>query len=161
MRKTNNFVLRENRELNSPNFAANEWESCLEAGCYQYALDWKTNEFFLVGKLLGRECKQGVSTETLYVTLTKELEALNYEVNPVDVKVKTKKGEKKIYIQIFPSIGRYHILREDCDGKWSHKYPRELPTRLDVEGNIIENPELMKEKFSFYGWCFLLKNRMS
>lgn len=159
--KKANFELQGNRELNPPKFNSNEWEPFLNAGCYQYALDWKVDEFFLIGGLLGRACKLYTQTDLLIFTLMKELQSLHYEVEITEVEKKTKEGEKKVYLQCFPSIGTYHLLREDDDGIWSHKYPRELPLRTDSKNRIIKNPELMSEDFPFIGWCFLLKNRMS
>lgn len=159
--KKADLELQEKRELTSPKFNPNEWEMFLKAGCYQYAMDWKMDEFFLIGKLLGKECKSYTQTELLIFTLMKELKSLYYEVEITEPEVKAKEGEKKIYLQYFPSIGTYHLLREDDDGIWSHKYPRELPLRVDAKKQIIKNPELMSDNFPFIGWCFLLKRGMS
>lgn len=155
------FMLQGDRKLNSTEFNPKEWEEYPNAGCYPYALDWKIDRLLLVGELLESKCSQGVSAETLITFLMHEQAALGYQIDAVDVKHKCKEGEKKIYLQYFPKLGSYHMLREDSDGTWSHKYPNEPPSRKDSADRIIENPEEMAEEAPFCGWCFLLKKRMS
>ncbi len=134
----------------------NNWENCINAGCYQYAIGFYTNEYIIVGDIIGKRCKANESDDTLLYILKEELETLGYEVKEVDVEYQLKKGEIKIYLQRDEHTGYYHFLRQDKNGIWSHKYPGEMPTTKDSNGEEITNPESMIEP-PFYGWCFCLK----
>ena len=132
------------------------WENFLGAGCYQYAIDCYSNDFLVVGDIIGKRCDEHVSDETLIKVLTEELEILGYNVKEVETDYTLQKGEKKIYVQRDEHTGYYHFLKQDSNGLWSHKYPGEMPTTIDNSGQEIEDPESMVEA-PFYGWCFCLK----
>lgn len=147
--------------VNTPKYRPERWKHAMEAGCYPYAIDLFQNEFLLVGELIGKACDNNVSNEQLISVLIEELNEVGYNVSEIeDVDEKVSSDELKIYLQREEHTGYYHFLRQDEDGIWSHKFPKELPTRKDSLGNDITNPETMVES-SFYGWCFKLKKRVS
>ena len=131
------------------------WQNFLGAGCYQYAIDFYSNEFLVVGDIIGKRCSEHVSDETLVETLIEELKVLGYNVKEVETDTQIKNGEKKIYLQRDEHTGYYHFLKQDSDGIWSHKYPGEMPITIDNSGQEIDDPESMVEP-PFYGWCFCL-----
>lgn len=143
------------------NYNPSAWCECLEAGCYPYALNLMVNKFFLIGDLIGNTCTSYTSDDELISVFKEELEKIfNFEVEEIDTEYELKKGEKKIYLSREQHTGYYHLLRQDEDGMWSHKFPKELPIREDSLGQIIEDPDAMVEA-PFYGWCFLLRERTS
>lgn len=139
-------------------YAPNSWKSLEGAGCYPYALNMKVNKFFLVGEFIGEKCNEKVSDEHLIYTLIKELTFLGFKVKECETEFPTKKGQFKIFLQREVHTGYYHFLREDSNGIWSHKYPRELPVQVDSAGQLIEDPYCMVEA-PFTGWCFLLEKK--
>lgn len=142
---------------NPPKFEPEKWRNYLEAGCYPYALNLKVDDFFLVGDLIDLRCTTYVSDEELISILKCELrEIFGYEIYEAEKDTNLKEGEKLIYLQREEQTGSYHLLRKDEDGKWSHKYPRELPTQKDSAGMVIEDPECMVDR-PFHGWYFLLR----
>ena len=152
MEKANEKMIRVLEE--TPDYNPEEWVDFLDAGCYPYVLNMKVNKFFLIGDLIGKTCTSTTSDEVLIETLKEELETImDYEVKEVDIRVQHKKGEKKIYLHRFNHSGHYHLYRQDSDGKWSHKYPAQLPNRQYIEKAIDDN--------SFTGWCLLLKRKKS
>lgn len=148
------------RELeNTPDYDPFSWMNLKEAGCYPYALNLKTNKFFLVGDLIGKRCNSIVSDKILIETMKEELKSIfDYEVIEVDTDELVARNEKKIYLQRDDHTGYYHFLRQDSDGFWSHKFPNELPERKDSYGQVIRDPDAMVES-SFKGWCFLLRRK--
>lgn len=137
------------------------WSEYLEEGCYPYALNLLVNEFFLVGDLIGKRCNEYTSDEDLIRILKEELrKKIDFEVEEIETEYVTKEDETKIYLQREEHTGYYHLLRQDEDGMWSHKYPKELPTRQDSIGQNIEDSDTMVEA-PFKGWCFLLRKRTS
>ena len=149
--------MKKNRQTMKPKYEPQQWKKFRNAGCYPYCLDLKVDKFFLVGDLIGKRCDSHVTNMYLIQTLKEELETIfDYKVKEVDTEYRTKKGEKKIYLQRDEHTGYYHFLREDDDNVWSHKFPNELPVRVDSIGNIIEDPDSMVES-AFSGYCFLLK----
>lgn len=144
-----------------PEFNPNEWSEYLEAGCYPYVLDLKMNQFFLIGDFIGKRCTGSTTDEELVETFKEELNIIfDLDVNEVSTEYPLKEGERKVYIQREDHTGYYHLLRQDNDGIWSHKYPRELPVREDSIGETIKDPDMMVDT-PFSGWCFLLKQRVS
>lgn len=144
---------------NPPMYEPKEWNTCLDAGCYPYALNIKVNKFFVVGDLIGKHCNGSVSDEYLIAVLKEEVEfILDCELTEVETNTFLNEGERLIYIQREDHTGYYHFLRKDDNGTWSHKYPNELPTNRDSIGEIIEDPDCMVDK-AFRGWCFLIKKR--
>lgn len=140
-----------------PTYSSSEWNEFLEAGCYPYAINLKMNQFVLIGDFIGKTCTSLTSDEELIKTFKQELkEIFEIEVIEVDTKYKVSEGEKMVYIQREDHTGYYHLLRQDDDGKWSHKFPNELPIREDSLGQIIECPDAMVEAHS-RGWCFMLR----
>lgn len=142
---------------NSPKYEPLDWEECLGAGCYPYALGLKVNQFFVVGDIIGKHCNNNVSDDYLIDVLKEEIEfILDCVVEEVETDIILEEGERLIYIQREEHTGYYHFLRQDDNGMWSHKYPNELPTNRDSAGVIIEDPDSMVEA-PFYGWCLLIK----
>lgn len=140
-----------------PEFIPEEWEKVIEAGCYPYALDMQINKKVLIGDFIGKHCTENVPDEILINTLIEELNYLGYEVRVGDsLSRKLQEGEKRIFLQRDFHTGYYHLMRQDKDGLWSHKYPGELPKYFECEGYINGNPVAMAEVFS-EGWCFCLK----
>ena len=138
---------------NSTEFNPNDWIPFLEASCYSYVLDLKENKFLLVGELTGNTCVTYTPTAVLIGVLINELRTVfNYDVIIVNLDFKVEEGERKIY---------YHFLREDKDGTWSHKYPGNLPTNLDEDGNVIRDPAKVDGKWVVEERCFLLRKRES
>ena len=133
-----------------------KWKNFIGAGCYQYAIGFYSNEYLVVGDIIGKRCNEYVSDELLLDVLIEELETLGYQVEEVDTEYQLKEGEIKIYLQRDEHSGYYHFLKQDETGIWSHKYPGEMPITTDNGGKEIENPESMIEP-PFYGWCFCLK----
>lgn len=140
-----------------PEFIPEEWKAVIEAGCYPYALDMPINKKVLIGDFIGKRCTEQVSDEMLISTLIEELNYLGYKVREENsLSEVLKEDEKKIFLQREIHTGYYHLVRQDKDGLWSHKYPGELPTCLDSTGYVIEIPESMSER-PFDGWCFYLR----
>lgn len=144
---------------NYPEYNPNIWKPFLNAGCYPYVLDLRVDKFFLVGDLIGKRCNSLVSDEYLIEVIKEELgEIFDYELTEVDTQTEVKEFEKKIYLQREQRTGYYHFLRQDNDGIWSHKFPNELPVRIDSIGQLVTDPDEMVEA-AFDGWCFGLKKR--
>ena len=145
---------------NIPKFEPWKWKNFINAGCYAYILDLNVDKFFLIGSFIGRICSNKTPDNILIKTLKEELEVIfDYEVIQVgNSKIKTSKNEKKICLLRDKHSGYYHLLREDIDKIWSHKYVGDFPTRLDEKGRIINNPDIMKNK-AVQGWYFLLKRK--
>ena len=143
------------------NYNPKAWSNYLEAGCYPYALNLLVDKFFLIGDLIGKTCTALTSDEDLIKVFKEELkEIFDLEVEETSTEYKTKENERKVYLQREEHTGYYHLLRQDEDGMWSHKFPKELPTRQDSIGLLIEDPDTMVEA-PFKGWCFVLKERAS
>jgi len=142
-------------------FNPDEWSELLEAGCYPYVLDLKMNDFLLIGDFIGKTCTSLTTDQELIEIFKEELSSIfDLEVIEVSTEYPLKEGERKVYIQREDHTGYYHLLRQDNDGIWSHKCPRELPIREDSIGEIIKDPDMMVDT-PFSGWCFLLKQRVS
>ena len=133
-----------------------KWKKYLKAGCYQYAIDYFSNEFLKVGDIIGKSCNEYVSDKYLIGILREELRFLRYEPKEIETDTIVSKGDKKIYPQRSEHTGYYHFLKQDINGIWSHKFPGEMPITVDSYGQEIEDPESMIDA-PFYGWCFCLK----
>ena len=107
-----------------------KWKKYLGASCYQYAINFYSNEFLLVGDIIGKRCNEYSSDEKLIETLREELEVLSYEITETETYTPLEKHETKIYLQRDQNSGYYHFLKQDNNGIWSHKYPNEMPTTL-------------------------------
>ena len=132
-----------------------KWKKYLGASCYQYAINFYSNEFLLVGDIIGKRCNEYSSDETLIETLREELEVLSYEITETETYTPLEKHETKIYLQRDQNSGYYHFLKQDNNGIWSHKYPNEMPTTL-INGKKLINPDLIT-KPPIYGRCFCLR----
>lgn len=152
------MILRKGVKL-PPKYRPNKWKHAIKAGCYPYAIELFTDEFLVVGEIIGKMCTSHVSDEKLISVLKEELEEIGYyDVAEIDVDKEIALEESKIYLQRNQHTGFYHFLRQDEDGLWSHKFPNELPTRKDSAGYDIVDPEMMVDT-AFDGWCFRLKKR--
>ena len=132
-----------------------KWKKYLGASCYQYAIDFYSNEFLLIGDIIGKRCNEYTSDEKIIATLREELEVLGYELTETETYAPLKKHETKIYFQRDQNSGYYHFLKQDNNGIWSHKYPNEMPTTL-INGKKLINPDLIT-KSPIYGRCFCLR----
>ena len=142
-----------------PMYKPEKWKQTINAGCYTYVLNLFEDKFYLIGDFIGKRCKETVSDEKLIEVFIEEIsEHFNCEIEEVDSNKQLEKGKLKVYIQRHIHTGYYHFFRQDSNGFWSHKYPRELPTKVDSVGEVIENPDEMVD-MPFVGWCFEISQR--
>lgn len=161
MRKTHIKKVESRSRYEIPHFEDDKWRAFIEAGCYPYALDLKVNEYYFIGEFIGKLCTANSTDIELVETFKEEVETIfEYEVQEVETDYICQEEEKLVYLQRDEHTGYYHLLRQDSDRLWSHKFPKELPIRVDSIGNIIEDPDSMIES-SYRGWCFLLRKRAS
>lgn len=137
-------------------FRPNMWKYFLEAGCYTYVLDLRMDKFFLIGDFIGERCTEHVSDQTLINTLVKEMKYFGITIKTSETDYIPKENQRKIYLQREEHSGYYHLLRQDSNGIWSHKFPNELPIQTDSIGETILDPDCMIEA-PFSGWCFVLQ----
>ena len=137
-----------------------KWKNFRKAGCYPYVLDVYENRFMFIGSFIGEMCTSSTPDEEIIKVLCQELDYLGYAVREDDSLGPINKGERRIYLQREIRTGYYHLLRQDSNGIWSHKYPGELPTQKDSMGRIIEVPEDAADN-PFDGWCFRLTKKLA
>ena len=132
-----------------------KWKKYLGASCYQYAIDFYSNEFLLIGDIIGKRCNEYTSDEKIIATLREELEVLGYELTETETYAPLKKHETKIYFQRDQNSGYYHFLKQDNNGIWSHKIPNEMPSTL-INGKTKKIHNILT-KPTIYGRCFCLR----
>ena len=124
----------------APSYAPEEWED--EAvkknnNCYNYALDIKTDHPLNPGELSGNiYTREMISCE--FLTTMAEADGLVF--------LGVSGGEctgcsYKAALAVNPNGPDYHWLRQDNNGEWSYKWPRNSVSNLDSEGAIITDPE--------------------
>lgn len=141
----------------TPEFAPEKWRDYLATGCYTYAMQWRVKNFILIGDIIDERVTECDDDDVIIDVLTRELAFLGYTIKECDVNFKSPEKSFKIFLMRYELTGHYHLLREDSNKQWSHKYPKELPTNKDYYGNIIENPLTLCDA-SYYGWCFLVSS---
>lgn len=131
-----------------------EWEDYDGANCYPYAIGLKTNESLLIGDIIGKRVSDKDSIDVILYTLHLELESLGFEMLECCTEGIAPEGSFKIYLRR-NSWGRYHFLRQDKGGLWSHKAADFSPNQRDIAGYLITDPDSMCD-LSFEGYCFML-----
>jgi hypothetical protein len=126
------------------------------SNCYSYALGAKVDFYFLVGDLIGKRVTSHTPEEEKISILKEELQLLGFTFFEIDVDDEIPEDYYKIYFQIFDATGKYHFLRQDLDGLWSHRGAYGLPDRTDTSGTIITDPEAMLD-CPFHGYCLAIK----
>ena len=122
-----------------------------DSNCYSYALGAKVNFYFLVGDLIGKRVTNLTPEDKKLQTLKEELQTLGFSFFETDVDEAIPKDYYKIYFQIFDDTGKYHFLRQDFDGLWSHR-----GAYTDTAGFEITDPECMMD-YPFHGYCLAIK----
>ncbi len=54
----------------------------------------------------------------------------------------------------------YHWLRQDSNGKWSHKRGLDPVTNTDASGNLINNPQVANMNYDGYQGVFITTLRV-
>lgn len=146
---------------NSLEFRPRKWAGrLLGAGCYPYAANFFCDRFIQIGGIIGKPCNMLTPDDELILVLQEELLYMGYQsVKEVQTDYKVQPGELKIYLQRMANLGRYHMFRQNDDGLWSHKFRNMLPTEKNYAQTPLYSPAQIceDEKFTYYGWCFLLK----
>ena len=136
-------------------FNPQSWSN-YNSNCYSYVLGAKVNFYFLVGDLIGKRVTDHTPENEKLSILKEELQALGFSFFEIDVDDEIPEDYYKIYFQIFDSTGKYHLLRQDSDGLWSHRGAYGLLDRTDTAGLEITDPECMLD-CPFHGYCLALK----
>ena len=146
---------------NSLEFKPRKWAGKLQgAGCYPYAANFYYENFIRIGEIIGKPCDMLTPDDILIQTLGEELLYMGYQsVKEVGIDYVIQPGELKIYLQRIANLGMYHMLRQNKDGLWSHKYVNKLPTEEGYGRKPLYHPAELKfdENITLYGWCFLLQ----
>lgn len=126
------------------------WEGLEETrNCFTYAFnihdgkvekDIIANYGEIVGKSISNRC---VTVNEVYDITVEMLEKLCLDFKECQFETEVPKGYFKVAWYV--SQKDIHWLRRDDDGTWSHKQGwYQVPTNVDLDGNLILNPKMAK-----------------
>lgn len=136
-------------------FSSSEWNDCPDANCYPYALGLKVNNSFLIGDFIGKRVTASTPNWKKIMVLKEEMLSLGLSFFECESDSTVPENYGKIWIQIFDSTNRYHFIRQDSDGLWSHKSSYKKPNRNDISGFEILDPDTMICP-GFTSYCFAI-----
>lgn len=137
------------KTITYPSYNPLDWKEYKEASCYVYAMNMHTNQFLLIGNIIGKKTGEKSSNEELIEVLQEEVRFLGAEIQLTTEDSKVEKNEYKICLIRDPRTGYYHFFRQDNDSLWSHKFPKELPERVDYNGEDSFYYESFRKRWYF------------
>ena len=130
--------------------------------CYAYATNLKRPMDY-IGDISGYKNKAHFSKEELIERLVSDMEKENVYVYETNFEQEPSDWEWKIAVFSVETSRKekydYHFMREDSNGRWSHKFRGEKPTDKDLDGIKIVDPRLAtinkRYEYIFIGFFML------
>lgn len=173
-------VARTQHFPNAPGYSPNKWNANKDsANCYVYAINDFNPKYksYITPMKPGERGNAGKAANFNYLsTKTTEFEKfVKFQIDGAKSDglhwtgkaMKAAPGSYKVALFARPASGGdsdssamdFHWMRQDSNGRWSHKPGSEKVTNKDQIGRLIENPELAKMgRYRFIGYFDAPKN---